>query len=63
MSASFNPIREALRMPALSRRAMAAEIAGTRLIASAMVSTPGMLVSVATLVRRSENAVCATEVS
>ena len=56
-------MREALRMPVLSRRAIAAEIAGTRLIASAMVSTPGMLVSVATLVRRSEKAVCATDVS
>ena len=54
MRASFMPRRDIFCTLDLSLRATLADMAGTRLMARAMVSTPGMLVSVVTLERSRE---------
>ena len=54
ISASLSPSLAVAFTPSRSRMAFLADIAGTRLIASAIVSTPGMFISVVTYVLRSE---------
>ena len=61
--ASLSPSRAVSCTPAWSRLALKAEMTGTRLMARAMVSTPGILVRVATLVRMREKAVWAVSLA